>query len=158
MGDVGNRGRVEAAADRLSKTPELHSQDLENPATGQPLHAQPLMSDFHFSCHNYGVLLSFLLSTYSFPTLRHALELASTADPHIRTASQALRNSLPRDRPETAKNRSNPGIQRSVLLFHPPWNAEDEYNQTRRRDRPFRPCHNVLYCVASAGMCFSRRG
>ena len=54
VGGVGNLGRVRPHPNAISKTPELHSRDLENRLTGQVEALQPFWKDFHFSGLNYG--------------------------------------------------------------------------------------------------------
>ena len=68
VGDVGNGGSTEGRRYWISKSPELHRQDLENPTPAQVVMAEPLGKDFHFSCYNYWDYCLFLLSNYSFPT------------------------------------------------------------------------------------------
>lgn len=67
VGGVGNLGRVRPHPNAISKTPELHSRDLENQTKGQTAWAQAHRRVFHFSLRNYGYYCLFLLSISSFP-------------------------------------------------------------------------------------------
>lgn len=67
VGSVGNNGRLRRVQGGFSKTPELHSRDLENLSLGQLARPQPLRRDFHFSCGNYGDYYLFLSSYNLFP-------------------------------------------------------------------------------------------
>jgi hypothetical protein len=67
VGDVGNRVWVQMDEGRISKTPEMHSQDLEKPPTGQVGMAQRVRMDFHFSGHTTEVTVFFFYLYYSFP-------------------------------------------------------------------------------------------
>ena len=60
VGEVGNKELTQHPPSLFSKTPELHSQDLENLACGQVDAPQYLRKDFHFSNHNYGYYCLFL--------------------------------------------------------------------------------------------------
>src|ERR1019366_6868176 len=51
---VGKTGHLEGRGCRFSKTPELHSPDLENRHTDQTVRYKLLQPLFHFSCLNYG--------------------------------------------------------------------------------------------------------
>jgi hypothetical protein len=68
VGDVGNRGSTTGRRYRISNSPELHRQVLENPAPAQVVKTEPIGKDFHFSLYNYGDYYLFLLSNYSFLT------------------------------------------------------------------------------------------
>ncbi len=54
VGDVGKWGWLTPHSIQISKTPELHSADLENPTAGQVDCAESFRKSFHFSCVNYG--------------------------------------------------------------------------------------------------------
>jgi hypothetical protein len=145
----------------ISKSPELHRQDLEILPPTQVAVPQSLREDFHFSCHNYGDYCLFLLSIYSFPlppshrtfaqrgtdgkaaqTGRFHLQADAPASHQVQSSDPAA---LAPARVKQAANRlTGPGIQKYVPLFHPHREAEGEYNQSRRRDRPFRLGRNVL--------------
>ena len=70
VGDVGNWGLPASLRSLFSKTPELHSQDLENWPSPQVNAPQSLRKDFHFSCLNYGCYLLFLYLSTLFVTTR----------------------------------------------------------------------------------------
>jgi hypothetical protein len=165
VGDVGNRVPAVGAGCSISKSPELHRQDLENPAPAQVVMAQPLRTDFHFSCCNYGNYCLFLLSNYSFPTppshstagseeraVAPQKTAASIFSRIQRPSSTTIQRTQASEPPARAPARANPaanriicpGIQKYIPLFHPHREAEGEYNQSRRRDRPFRLGRNVL--------------
>ena len=98
VGDVGNRGSTAGRRYRISKSPELHRQDLENPAPAQVVMVKPLPKDFHFSCYNYGDYCLFLLSNYSFPTPPSHCTAGSVereAEPHKTAASIFKRTHRP---------------------------------------------------------------
>lgn len=81
VGDVGNQGRVKLREGRFSKPPDLHRQDLENPASSQVTALQTLRKDFHFFYLHYGDYYLFLLSLYSFP---HRPSLGSGSSPELK--------------------------------------------------------------------------
>jgi hypothetical protein len=59
VGVVGKMGHLVLLAVRFSKSPELHSRDLENRLAGQIALLQSLRKDFHFSCRTTGFTVSF---------------------------------------------------------------------------------------------------
>ena len=81
VGDVGNRGPFRLVQSRFSKTPELHSRDLENWRLDQVALLQPLRKDFHFSCLNYGYYSLVLYSYRSFPHPSRSLCAAPKIQP-----------------------------------------------------------------------------
>ena len=111
VGDVGKQGWVMGAAGGLSKTPELHSRDLENSAPSQTHSPQALPPDFHFSCRTYGVLLSFLLYSYSFPPTRRASMAgspgANLAHGNVEAPQGRFESAAPRQRPEALESRNS---------------------------------------------------
>jgi hypothetical protein len=62
---------VERSYGGISKTPELHSHDLENPAERQAASLQSLRKLFHFSCSPTAVTVFFFyLTTLFLPARR----------------------------------------------------------------------------------------
>jgi hypothetical protein len=58
---LGNLGRLSALSCQISKLPEFHNLDLENPPAYQTTQGQSLRRDFHFSSLNdYYYCLLFL--------------------------------------------------------------------------------------------------
>ncbi len=52
--DTGNLGCNQAPRDEISKTPEMHSLDLEKQRSTQSPTSEGLGKSFHFSYDNYG--------------------------------------------------------------------------------------------------------
>jgi hypothetical protein len=98
VGDVGSWEPKAGARRLISKSPELHSHNLENSLLAQIALSKPLRRDFHFSCLTYGDYCLFLLSIYSFPpppSLRDLDTVERRAAPHKTAASTFTRIQRP---------------------------------------------------------------
>ena len=67
MGDVGNKGTLTQVPSLISKTPQLHSLDLENVTASQLAGLESFRQNFHFSCLNYGDYYLFFYILHYFP-------------------------------------------------------------------------------------------
>jgi hypothetical protein len=54
VGEVGKWGRLLVVCDVISKTPDLHNQDIENRTGRDAADREAVGIDFHFSGLNYG--------------------------------------------------------------------------------------------------------
>jgi hypothetical protein len=78
---VGKRGHLSLLRALISKTPELHSPDLEKRTPNQVPSSQPLRKDIHFSYGNYGYYSLFSFSLSAFHNPRRAVESAVELGP-----------------------------------------------------------------------------
>jgi hypothetical protein len=108
VGAVGKMGRLIVPVGRFSKSPELHSQNLENWLAGQPVLPESLRKDFHFSCLTTGItVLLFNLSTLFL--LSVAFHLRSIAAGLARPLSQARQGSA-----ETSGEEANGALEHGI--------------------------------------------
>jgi hypothetical protein len=117
VGDVGNRVPRVRPGCRISKSPELHRQDLEIRPPPQVDVPQSLRWDFHFSYLTYGDYCLFLLSIYSFPSYPSA----STPGHMERMATH---NHQPADSRSRPRSKGHCSGQASRKQPHRPRNSE----------------------------------
>ena len=129
VGDVGNTGRLTPTPTCFSKTPELHSHNLENRALTQPLRQTTTSEAFPlFLSRTTGTtVFSFNLLSFSYyPSHRFRIESLQIARTVPR---QILRNRTAQSRPSLG----NPSNPEKRPCFPRTLKPKDEYNQEEEK-------------------------
>ncbi len=144
VGDVGNRGPLAGRSQEFSKTPQLHSQDLENRAAAQLPLLQSLRKNFHFSCLTTGTTVFFFLYSLPFPT-RRILHGSRDPDlPRIELPDPPLRCKPTRPSQTYPAHWIVARNSDMCPVFHPHREAEHEYNQKQKKRQALPRGSNVL--------------
>jgi hypothetical protein len=124
VGVVGNRGTVSPLPALFSKSPQIHTRDLENPPRGQPRGPQALPHISYFSSPPTGTTVFYLI---------HLLNIHSPSRIGISGWRRSLGLPFPAVRQpghQTGPHLTQkPGNPENCPLFPPPRNPGDEYNQ-----------------------------